>query len=107
MLHILPSSAKQTIVEETVDYYRVFYNAFALCAQSAETLGNTLRHTDLFKSVIDMLSSFYRRAGSRVIFFLWIIYIFWGYGRIGIVQISGVLLLLSHAHVTQDHYDSE
>ncbi len=32
---MLPTPARETISEETVDYYRVFYNAFAQTAQSA------------------------------------------------------------------------
>ncbi len=46
MLHILPSSVNETISEETGDYHPVLYNAFVRSAQSAETLRNTLRHTD-------------------------------------------------------------
>ncbi len=40
MPHILPTLANETIIEETEDYYPVFYPAFAWSAQSAEVLQN-------------------------------------------------------------------
>ncbi len=44
--HILPTSANETISEETVDYSPVFSNAFAQSAQPAEMLRNALWHKD-------------------------------------------------------------
>ncbi len=46
MLHILATSANETISEKTGDYCPVFYNVFAQFAQSAEMLRNALQHTD-------------------------------------------------------------
>ncbi len=44
MPYVLPTSANETIGEESANYYLVFYNAFALFALSAEMLLNALWH---------------------------------------------------------------
>ncbi len=52
MPHILHTSANEIIIEETGDYYSVFYNAFALSTPSAEMLQNTVRHTDQKRQLV-------------------------------------------------------
>ncbi len=111
MLHILPTSANETINRETGDNYPVFKKALPgpFSQQKCFTAHRPEETICVYKHDWSSVLFFTLYGWKQKDIFLQIISVFCVYGHTGIVQTSGVFLSLSsktNAHTGQDLHDS-